>query len=205
MVVRQKDVPQLRQRNTCQHELARDAVTAIDYVRRIVHYDHLGRRRTCLSRSRAAAGAKQDQPALVALGCCQARQERATEKRGRCLENTSPGAPVFEVFHPFPVLGIRDGRRGSSIDCSQFVGVVIKNRPRRRHKKTYSAALRRSRAAPFSRAKRTIWQLWLPRELRWHSLLTARRNGRSVGWAPIPALWDSSCWGRSLSACRERC
>jgi len=90
--MRYEDVAQCRQSDPCEHELSRDAVTAIDDVRHSVHDDHLRRRRACPSRPRAAPSAKQDQSSRAGSSREDSRDERATEKRGCRVKEPSPGA-----------------------------------------------------------------------------------------------------------------
>jgi hypothetical protein len=60
VVVRDKDVPDLGERNPRKHELPRDTVAAIHDVRRVTGDDDFRRRRAGLPRPWAAGRAEED-------------------------------------------------------------------------------------------------------------------------------------------------
>jgi hypothetical protein len=124
MLVRQQDVAQLREANACRDELARDAVAAIDNVSDVVDHDHLRRGRVGFARPRAAARAQQDQSALaavlVALAGCERGNECAADKRGRSLEDPSPGAdqPFGPEWRVTPRRVARSMRKPATASCA---------------------------------------------------------------------------------------
>jgi hypothetical protein len=63
MLMRQKDMPHARERNTSEHQLTGDAVTTVDHVCRSIDDDDLRWCRTRLSGTRAASGSQEDESA----------------------------------------------------------------------------------------------------------------------------------------------
>src|SRR6266478_4473103 len=89
VVVRDENVSQVRQRNTGEHQLARDAIAAIDHVRTVVRDDDLSGRRADLSRPGATTRAEQDEPGLAVLPFRAARQPRRTDQQGGACESSA--------------------------------------------------------------------------------------------------------------------
>ena len=85
VMVGDEDVPQLLERPG-DHELPGNPVAAVDDVRRTVDDDHL-RRRSWPSWPWSAAGAKQDQPCLIALSLTPARSPCPRGQRGGGVRN----------------------------------------------------------------------------------------------------------------------
>ena len=69
MLMRQKDMPQVRERNTSEYQLTGNAVTTVDHVCRSIDDNDLRRRRTRLSGTWTASGSQEDESAsLLGIG-----------------------------------------------------------------------------------------------------------------------------------------
>lgn len=67
VLVGDEDMPESGERHVGEHELASDAVAAINDVRRPIRDDDLGRPRARLPRPRPSAGSEEDEPGLRTL------------------------------------------------------------------------------------------------------------------------------------------
>jgi len=65
--VRDEDVSNERQRHIGQHKLTRDAVAAVNHIRRVVGDDDLRRRGTDFSRPWTASGPEENEPGAITL------------------------------------------------------------------------------------------------------------------------------------------
>ena len=88
VVMRQEDVPEARQCNAGEYELARNTIATIDHVRAIVDEDDLCGRGVRLSWSRSPSRPEEDQRHSIALPGRQPRPESRTGN-GRCPNEKS--------------------------------------------------------------------------------------------------------------------
>src|SRR5262245_12666377 len=110
MMVREENVPESGHRHSSKRELARDAVAAIDDIRRVVRHDDLCGGRTTLAWPGPAARTKKDQSgphALRSLGAAQRRdhQRRTPAVSGAGERMRAGRPPQCHVRHPVPQTG----------------------------------------------------------------------------------------------------